>query len=186
MVSDCFDLTDKMVQRKARMPLSKEHGKYRVELTEPGCADSSVTIRHLPDRCIVIKLDSCVDLNAIFNGSLGECKRSDYVIVADHRGELVVVYIEMKRTKAAWKAVCQQLSGSHCFIQYMQTLGKTFGKQGDYLQGAKHRFVCYGHTGPRKRKTKITRQAAIHDTPEKALKIDNPNYVQFAMIAGGK
>lgn len=184
-MTECFELADKMIIANARVSKTKEYEKFHVTLTEPDCADSKVTIRNIPDRSIVLRLDGCVNLSGIFNGTLGECKRSDYVVVAERNEEIVIVHIEMKRTNAAMNAVCKQLAGSQCFVNYMQLLGQVFGQRKEFLQSAKHRFVYFGHTGPQKRATRINRDNGIHDSPEKPLRVDYADKVFFAMIAGG-
>ena len=52
------------------------------------------------------------------------------------------------------------------------------------LRDYKSRFISIGHTSLAKKKTRITRNTVAHHTPETAMKIDWPNYLQFNQLAG--
>ena len=90
----------------------------------------------------------------------------------------------MKRTKDGWNQIVKQLLGSQCFVKYCQAVGKGFWNQNEFLNGYKSRFISIGHTSIAKRKTRITRNAERHDTPDRAMKVDWPNYLQFNQLAG--
>lgn len=182
----CYELVNRMIATCARVAMEPNNGSCKVTLTEPGCVNSTATIFGVPQRAVVFRLDENFVLERIFRGSFGECKRSDFVIVAEQADFIVIVYIEMKLTSASNSAVQKQLEGARCFVHYMQELGRTFGDYATFLQNAKHRFVSIKHTRSlRKRRTAISRTGDIHDCPQRALTISWPHHVEFGQLAGG-
>ena len=181
---ECFELVDRMIAPGARVSLEANYRKFKVTLQESAC-NSQATIFNVPQEAIVIKLDDSIEVNKMFSGSFGECKRSDFIIIAVNGPRLVILHVEMKHTRGDNAAVRKQLYGSHCFVRYLQELGRVFGQHQNFLKDAKHRFISIKHTGPRKRKTRFNRVADDHDSPERALVISSPNHVEFAKLCGG-
>jgi len=177
-----MDILSQMIKSTALVQQEEEYGKPLVKLTEPQAPDSSATIRNLPADAMIIKVDAFRSPDDIFNGGKGECKRADYVIISAEKK--CIIYIEIKRTKDGWNQIVKQLLGSQCFIKYCQEVGKSFWNKNDFLSGYKNRFISIGHTNIAKTKTRITRNADLHDTPDRAMKIDWPNYLQFNKLAG--
>jgi hypothetical protein len=145
---------------------------------------ASVVIVGIPPDAMIIKVDVFQSPDAIFSGSKGECKRADYVIIADSGGKKRILYIEMKKTKGSLKEVIQQLTGARCFLRYCQEIGKSFWYDNIFLNDYQHRFVSIDHTSIPKRKTREVRRSAKHDTPEKVMKIDWPHRLQFNRLVG--
>jgi len=181
----CFELVNQMVANCARAKLDPHQDNCKVTLTEPDCPDSEATIFGVPQRAVVICLDKNFVLERVFRGNHGECKRCDFIIVAEKSNSIVIVYIEMKLTRDSKGDIEKQLYGARCFVRYMQELGKTFTNHKVFLDDAEHRFVSIKHTGSRKNKTKFDRSVEIHDTPETAPVISWPHHVEFAQLAGG-
>lgn len=177
-----IDILSQMIKPTALVNLQSEYGKKFAKLCEPQEPDSSATIRHLPTDAMVIKIDEFRSPDYIFNGANGECKRADYVIISAEKK--CIIYIEMKRTKDSWNQIVKQLIGSQCFVRYCQEIGRGFWDERGFLSDYKSRFISIGHTSIAKSKTRITRHAGRHDTPEKAMKIDWPHYLQFNHLAG--
>jgi len=177
-----MEILSQMIKETARVELQEEYGKALVTLYEPQASDSSATIRNLPSDALVIKVDAFRSPDDIFNGSNGECKRADYVIISLEKK--CILYIELKRTKDNWEQIVKQLIGAECFVKYCQEIGKSFWNENSFLHGYEYRFISIGHTSIAKRKTRITRNSAIHDSPDKAMKVDWPNYLQFNHLAG--
>jgi len=173
-----------MIKDGAKVPLLDKHGKKSVVLSEPQHPGSSVTIAGMPDNAIVIKADAFTPPKSVFNGLKGECKRADFVIVANTGNKKSIVCIEMKATKAPEKEVIQQLSGAKCFIVYCQEIGKSFWKQQDFLVGYSFRFISIGHTSIPKRPTRIDPSAGVHDHPDRMLKISSSHRLQFDQLVG--
>ena len=121
-----FEILNQLIKDAAKILPINENGKVSVTLNEPQTQDSSVVIVGIPPDAMIIKVDVFQSPDAIFFGSKGECKRADYVIVADSNGKKRILYIEMKKTKDSLKEVIQQLTGSRCFLRYCQEIGKSF------------------------------------------------------------
>jgi hypothetical protein len=181
---DCLELVDKMITHTARIELDMNYSRFKVTLKESAC-DSEATIFNVPEGAIVIKLDQSIDLNRVFRGAYGECKRSDFIIIAMKDGQLMILHIEMKHARGNNTDIKKQLHGSRCFMHYMQELGRVFGQHQEFLRSAQHRFVSIKHSGLQKRKTRISRVTDTHDTPDKVLTISSPHHVEFAKISGG-
>jgi hypothetical protein len=179
-----IDIFHKLIKDSAKVPLVDNYGKKQVILTEPQHSNSSVTISGLPDNVIVIKADAFKSPDTVFAGSMGECKRADFVIAADANKKKVILCIEFKAwRKDRWKIV-QQLKGAQCFVSYCREIGRTFWNRRDFLEGYEYRFVSIGHTGIPKRKTRIERKSGVHDRPDRMLKINSPGRLHFNHLAG--
>lgn len=174
-----------MIKTTAKLPLVDNYNRKSVKLTEPQQPSSSVTINGIPENAIVIKADAFQSPDAVFNGSRGECKRADYVIIANAGSKKIILCIEMKTTKGSRLKIVQQLMGAKCFVTYCQEIGKTFWNQINFLNDYNYRFISIGHTSIAKRKTRIDRKSGVHDEPEKMLKIDWPHHLEFNRLAGG-
>ncbi|BAZ02173.1 hypothetical protein NIES37_61840 [Tolypothrix tenuis PCC 7101] len=178
-----------MIKATATVPLEAHHNKKQVKLIEPDLPSCIVTIHGMPneDQVIVIKADAFQSPSTIFSGSKGECKRADFVIVADTDTKKVILCIEMKaktKTSPEWEII-QQLKGAKCFITYCQKIGKEFWGEKNFLDTYVYRFVTIRNININKRTTreKIT---DAHSIPEQMLKISSPNYIQFSHLIGGK
>lgn len=177
-----MEILSQMIKDNARVELQEEYGKHFVRLYEPQAPDSSAIIKGMPADSIVIKVDTFMSLEDIFKGSMGECKRADYVIISAEKKR--ILYIEIKRTKDSWEQIVKQLTGAECFVKYCQEIGKAFWKEQTFLRDYKHRFISIGHTSIAKRTTRIEKIAKKHDSPNIAMKIDWPSYLQFNQLAG--
>jgi len=179
-----LDILHQLIKTAATVPLLDKSGKKSVLLSEPQHPNSKVTILGLPDNAIVIKVDAFKAPDAIFNGSQGECKRADFIIVANTGNKKSIVFIEMKATKASEKEIIRQLTGASCFIHYCKEIVSSFWKQQNFLKGYSFRFISISHTSISKRRTRIDRKTGVHDCPEKMLKISAPHHLQFDQLAG--
>nr|VFJ94221.1 MAG: hypothetical protein BECKH772A_GA0070896_100683 [Candidatus Kentron sp. H]VFJ94995.1 MAG: hypothetical protein BECKH772B_GA0070898_100703 [Candidatus Kentron sp. H]VFK01475.1 MAG: hypothetical protein BECKH772C_GA0070978_100673 [Candidatus Kentron sp. H] len=169
-------ILQEMVKDTARVFIEENpYGKRQVTLGESrDPKDRRVTIAGLPDRAIVIEADKFPSPDAVFHCSKGECKRADFVIVADTGEKQVILCIEMKATKAPEKEIVQQLRGALCFIGYCQGIGRSFWQSPNFLENYQYRFVSIGHIGGSKKRLRISKQKGAHDTPESMLKIHRP------------
>ena len=184
MLSD-IDILNDMIKKPAKISPIDNYGKLKVTLTEPQHLDSSATISGLPNNAITIKVDTFKSPDTIFNCSNDECKRSDFVIISDTGKKKVILHIEMKATKGKTKKdIIKQLKGADCFVAYCRKIGKEFWNKQDFLDGYNTRFISIGHTSIDKKKTRITRNRGVHDSPEQMLKIDSPHHLQFNHLAG--
>lgn len=181
-----IEILHQMITDKAQVALMDDRNRKKVELTEPNCLDSVVTISGMPENGIVIDLDSFWLPEQIFTGSHGQLKRADFVIVANDDEKKVIIYIELKKTKGKKNKIIQQLTGAQCFITYCREIGraKAFWNQSDFLENYKHRFVSFSHTSIRKQKTRVPPKEGVHDHPKRMLKISSPSHLEFNHIAG--
>ncbi|WP_293062699.1 hypothetical protein [Okeania sp. SIO2B3] len=178
-----------MIQPEATVVLESEYQKNIVKLTEVD--NYTVTIYGMPDddEVITIKVDTFSAPKEVFQGTKGECKRADFVIISDtiNKGKFIV-FIEMKRGKktSKEKEIIQQLKGAQCFVEYCQAIGKLFWEKQDFLDNYKCRFVSFKNITVNKKPTRYKSKDDIHDTPENMLKISSPNHIQFNHLIGHK
>lgn len=133
-----------MIKESARVSLKDGKTKKQVILNEPGPPDYSVTIDGMPDddQVVVIKADAFTSPQAVFIGSKGECKRADFVIIADTGKKKVILCIEMKAGKGGTETeINEQLKGAKCFVAYCQEIGKLFWNKENFLKDYEYRFV---------------------------------------------
>lgn len=185
-----------MINKTATVPLEEEqhgtHLNYLIKLTEKN--SYALTVYGMPnnDESIVIKADCFKAPSSVFAGSKNECRRADFVIIANTAIEgKIIVCIEMKKTKDSSKTIIEQLNGAKCFVAYCQEIGKAFWKKPDFLDAYQYRFVSIGHIPISKRKTRAEkrvfakRQSGIHSHPDQMLKITSSNNVQFNYLIEG-
>ena len=177
-----LDVLKRLIQGKALITLEDHYnGKKKVTLREPQTENSYLELHNVPYDSLVIDLDSAFSNDNFFQGSQGECKRADFIIVSEDIKK--IVFIEMKRATAPLKNIIKQLKGSLCAFEYTQSIIKHFFGKNDYLRDYEHRYVSVTQTGLKKRKTEMTPTAGRHDAPEKPLKLSWANQIQFKMIA---
>ena len=160
----------------------------KVVLIEPDIPGCSVVINKMPDKneVIIIKVDNFKSPDTIFKGSKGECKRSDFVIIAETGDKKVMIFIEMKKTSDKRNDIIKQLTGSRCFIHYCKKIGKEFWNCPSFLEGYQCRFISINHISISKQRTQIDRVVGIHDSPDKMMTISSPNHLEFNHLAGRK
>ncbi|CAK8721039.1 Type I restriction enzyme R protein N terminus (HSDR_N) [Candidatus Electrothrix aarhusensis] len=180
-----IELLDQMIKDEAKMVLEEKNGKLYVTLKEPQYPKGSVTIAGMPNNSIVIKADKFNSPDSLFAGSKGECKRADFIIAAATAQKKVILCIEMKYRKGKPPEIVQQLRGTRCLLSYCQEIGRAFWDKQDFLKGYAYRFISIGNLSIAKQKTRIERQSAKHDCPERMLKIDWPNSrIEFNRLSG--
>lgn len=171
------NLTVSLVEQK-----NGTHFNYSVTLIETQ-DNYSVTIDGMPkpDDVIVINAEEFAAPRTVFQGAKDECKRADFIIIADTPVEKIIICIEMKKTKG--NKIIQQLKGAKCFVAYCQEIGKAFWNQHNFLETYQYRFVSIGHIPVSKTSTrhqgKQTDSNKTHDCPERMLRISGKNYIQF-------
>ncbi len=175
-----MEILRQMIKETARVEIESHYDKKKVVLFEPQSPGLFIEICRLPPDALVVRVDAFLSPDGIFKGSQGECKRADYAIISSEKKR--ILYIEMKKTKDKWHDIVKQLMGAECFVKYCQEIGRLFWKTPQFLQGYEHRFVSIGHIHISKSGTKITKIAPINDSPERALKIDWSNRLQFKQL----
>lgn len=187
------DLTTlhELVSKMAQAQVREQNGRKRVVLEERGDAHQAgytVYLRNVPDDVIAIKADQFPPPKGIFSNSRGECKRADYVLVAQTETINWIVYIEMKSGKADPGEVVKQLKGAECFLAYCRAVGRRFWSDRKFLhkQRYKQRFVCIDGINLNKKTTRPIRHSKLHDTPENMLTIRSPRSdgLEFSELRG--
>lgn len=190
MVDSDISILKRMIQPTGIVPLEFEYQKNIVKLTEV-FDNYTVTIRGMPDddEVIVINVDTFNAPTKIFQGERGECKRADFVVIADtvNKGKFIL-FIEMKGGKktSKEKEIIQQLKGAQCFVEYCQAIGKSFWEKRDFLDDYEYRFVSIKNIKVNKKPTGSKSKDDLHDTPENMLKISSPDYIQFNHLIGSQ
>jgi hypothetical protein len=145
-----------MIKDTATVSLEERKGKKQVILKEPD-ANYSVTIDGMPDdeQVIVIKADAFTSPKAVFIGSKGECKRADFVIIADGKKK-VILCIEMKAGNGeSDKHITAQLKGAKCFVAYCREIGQLFWNKPNFLKDYEYRAVSIKNITLSKQKTRF-------------------------------
>ena len=179
------DILQQMVKDAVKQPLADAYKKKQVILKEPQNPNFPVTISGLPDKAIVIKADAFKSPDTVFAGTKGECKRADFVIIAESNDNKVILFIEMTVGKKTEKEIIQQLKGAKCFVAYCREIGIAFWEKDDFLDNYKYRYISIKHANISKKKTRIETQAGVHDRPERLMKIHySPHALHFNHLAG--
>jgi hypothetical protein len=176
-------ILSQMIRDTAKVSLKDNYSKKTVELTEPACPTTQVTIYGLPDDIVVIKADKFRSPDTIFAGSNGECKRCDFLVVAVTSKKKVILYIEMKAEKAPREEIVRQLKGARCFVVYCREIAKEFWDYQALLEDYEERYISIGHISIGKKPTRITRDKGKHDRPERFMKIGWPHHLEFGHLA---
>jgi len=180
-----IEVLHKIIVDDAKLKLQEKYGKLNVILNEPQCSGSLVTICNLPENIIVINLDSYWSIDKMFTHDKGQCKRADFVIIAnDNQG--VIIHIEIKKKKSLEKIIIQQLTGSKCFILFCQNIGQAqaFWNRTSFLNDYVHRYVSIRNISISKKTTRIPPRCGINDCPERMLKISSPHHLMFQHLIG--
>ena len=125
-MSDLATLQE-LISEMAQAQVREQYGRKGVILEERGVGQQArytVYLRDVPDDTIAIKADQFPPLTGIFSNSRGECKRADYVLVAQTETVNWIVYIEMKAgPSGSREEVVQQLKGAECLLAYFRAVG---------------------------------------------------------------
>lgn len=180
-----INILHEMIKDAARVSFVDNYGKKQVKLDEPQFPGHSVTIHGMPNNAVVIKADTFTSPGSVFKCSHGECKRADFVIIADGGDKKkVIICIEMKATKGTEKEIVQQLKGAQCFVAYCREIGKLFWNQSNFLNDFVYRFVSIGNISISKKRSRIDPSKDIHDRPDKMMRISSPHRLEFNHLAG--
>lgn len=174
----------RMLHPTSLIALQDHYDSKKVRLVESQTTDSYIEIHKIPSDAFVIDLDRSFSNQHLFQGSCGECKRADYLIISESTER--ILFIEMKRSSAPAQHIIQQLRGALCAFEYCQVIAREFFQEVEFLNHYQKRFISIRHTGGEKRKTEIERTAAIgeyHCTPDQHLKISWANAIQFKKLA---
>ena len=169
-----------MIRDFSVVTLVPSQARNKVILIEPQQPNSSVTIDGMPDEknVIVIKADDFKSPETIFRGDHGECKRADFVIIADTGKKKVILCIELKTGRSEKKhAILLQLEGARCFTEYCKEIGKSFWVQPNFLKDYDYRFVSIKNFSVKKQRSII--ESDSNSTSKTKLLVRNGSYFQF-------
>lgn len=190
-MSDLATLHELISNMAQAQQVQEQYGRKGVILEERGDgqqAGYTVYLRNVPDDSIAIKADQFPSPEGIFSNSRGECKRADYVLVAETADGNWILYVEMKSGKANRDEVVKQLKGAECFLAYCRAVGRRFWSDRKFLdqQRYKQRFVCIDGINLNKKTTRLSRHSKLHDTPENVLTIRSPRAdgLEFSELRG--
>jgi hypothetical protein len=175
------ELLKKLFNNELIKPENGDYGKYCIKLVES--SDYSVTIHNILEGAIAIKTDNFPDLGNFFNCSndVGQCKRADFVIIADEK----LIFIELCRSKKQAKEVVQQLKGAQCVIEYCRNISEKFYNYDSFLRSYDSYFVSIYNIGFNKRPN-VSLPNEENKTPDKFLRISSPNSIQFKQLCRKK
>ena len=183
-----------IIQKTARVPLEEDmygNGKRTVILTETNPPNSetnppnySVTINGMPDddQVIVIKSDNFVEPKAVFQGSKGECKRADFVIIANIDRKKLIFCIELKSGNPDNQEIIRQLKGAYCFTIYCREIGKVFWEKPDFLKNYEYRFISIKKILQNKTPVFEYDNIMIDKISRKMIKISSSNVLYFRQL----
>ncbi len=169
-----FNLLRRMIHESAIIEANETNGggmclKFE-ENSHSTRSGYSIEVHKVPDDCIAIKSDCFPAPKALFKRDKGQCRRSDYVVLAKHKAKKWIIYIELKSGKSDRSRIVQQLKGSQCLFEYCRCLGRSFWQAPNLLQSSDYssRFVSLKVTSMNKSGSQ-KRQRRVHDTPNTML-----------------
>ncbi|MTJ06681.1 hypothetical protein [Anabaena sp. UHCC 0204] len=134
-----------MIKETATVSLENDlYGRNKVILKEPKPPNYYVTIYGMPndDDVIIINADEFKSPDTIFKGNSGECKRADFIIIANTVKKKVILCIEMKASKGgSMRDIIAQLKGAECFVAYCRQIGQSFWNHQNFLKDYEWRFI---------------------------------------------
>jgi len=180
-----MEILRQMIKDSAQVALVDSYDKKMAELTEPQRPNSSVKVFGIPEAAIVIKADEFAPPLSVFRDVKGECKRADFIIVAEADNIKVIICIELKSGRhTVEQEIIQQLKGALCFVGYCKEVGREFWNTPKFLDGYSYRFICIKNISIPKRRTRFDKRIDVHDRPDKMLKISGQRSLQFNHLAG--
>lgn len=172
-----IEILQEMLDHETKVQLQQSRGRPSVELHDE-TGGTTVAVKGLPHDSIVIRPEKLKVPRTVFQGSKGERKRADFVIVSNEEQQKWIICIENKggNSKTA-RHVEAQLKGALCLISYCKCIGKSFWGADGFLDGYQYRFVSIadidsnkqvGKTRPYSRH--IQSKGTLHDKPSAYLK----------------
>lgn len=175
-----------MLTPNIQVMLQPGQSRSAVQLTDSQ-SGATVEIKGIPPDSIVIRAEDFENPLTIFNGSRGERKRADFVIVSnDERGRKWIICIETQEMDAKLAShVIQQLKGASCFISYCKCIGKLFWKSEEFLDGYEYRFISIvdlNFNRSRRRTQPFHSTGELHERPDVFLKISQSPIIYFRKL----
>ena len=178
-----IQILQEMLNPDTQVRLQSGQGRPSVQLTDSQ-SGMTVEIKGLPHNSIVIRAEDFENPLTIFNGSKGERKRADFVIVSNDGNErkwIICIETQEMDSKLA-SHVVQQLKGAYCFVSYCKCIGKSFWESEEFLDGYQYRFVSItdlNFNRSRRRTQPFHSVGELHNRPEVYLKISRVTTIYF-------
>jgi len=172
-----------MLNPNIQVALQPGQGRPSSQLTDSQ-SGATVEIKGIPPDSIVIRAEDFENPLAVFNGTKGERKRADFMIVSnDERGRKWIICIETQEmdTKLA-SHVTQQLKGAYCFISYCRCIGRSFWESEAFLDDYDYRFVSIvdlNFNKSRRRTQSFYSTGELHNRPDVFLKVSRMPTIYF-------
>ena len=177
-----IEILRKMLVSDAQVCLQQEKDKLPSVKLKDEQSKGIVEIQGLPYDSIVIRAEDFENPLTVFEGSNGECKRADFVIISNAEQKKWIICIEIQDGNYKGGAeIIEQFKGALCFVNYCKCIGKEFWEWEEFLDGYKYRFVCMANLNIEKRSTRsysphIRSKGKLHDSPDAFLKfLGSPN-----------
>ena len=185
LVND-IQILQEMLNPDAQVPLQSGQGRPSVQLTDLQ-SHMTVEIKGIPLASIVVRAESFEEPLTVFNGTKGERKRADFVIVSnDERERKWVICIETQEMDSKLAShVTQQLKGAYCFINYCKCIGKSFWASDEFLDGYQYRFVSIvdiNFNRSRRQTQPFYSTGELHNSPDEFLKISRSPTIYFRRL----
>ena len=135
-----IEILQEMLVPDAQVPLQQGQGKSSVQLKDEQ-AGTIVEIKGLPRDSIVIRAEAFEDSLKLFEGSKGERRRADFVIISIDSRKWIICIETQKSNYKSPKEVIEQLKGALCFVSYCRCIGREFWLEKEFLDDYHYRFV---------------------------------------------
>ena len=181
-----IQILQEILSPDAQVVLEPGQGRPSVKLTDSQ-SGTMVQIKGLPHNSIVIRAEDFENPLTVFNGSKGERKRADFVIVSNDDNErkwVICIETQEMDSKLAWEIV-QQLKGAYCFISYCRCIGKSFWESEEFLDNYEYRFVSIvdiNFNASRRRTKPFDSKGKLHNNPDLFLKISRNPTIYFRKL----
>lgn len=107
-------------------------------------------------------------------------KKCDYVIMNKTGGKIKIIFVELKSLNVAKEESLEKFKATECFMDYCESIAKRFFNK-TITGGCEKRFVVF-HLGPSMAKTSTRQESLIHNKPENAKFIANPNRTKLKQL----
>ena len=178
-----------MLVSDAQISLQPSLGRPSVRLTDKQ-AKTTVEIKGVPHDTVVVRAEDFEDPLAVFNGTRGERRRADFVIVSIDGNRKWIICIETQAGNSKTRShVEAQLKGAACFISYCKCIGKMFWESIEFLDDYQYRYVSMVDISANKeiKKTRhypqrVQSESGLHSAPADFLKFYRSTSLHFKKL----
>lgn len=150
-----------------------------VTLRENHQTEYSVSIRSLPDDCIVIKTDRFREQDTFLTDENGIQKRCDYVLISESNKK--IIFIELKKGSPNSKDIISQLKGGTCVIEYLRNISVQFWES-NILSEYKKIYIAWTDAGTSKKRGTRKVMRGDFSKPDSYMKLSGKAPLHFMYI----